>query len=102
MRPSILAVDDTPANLLALSAIMRNLDADIVLAASGFEALEHVQDREFAAILLDVMMPELDGFATLERIRATVTGRDTPVILVTAYDLEQGAMQRAYALSAID
>jgi two-component system, sensor histidine kinase and response regulator len=102
MRPSILAVDDTPANLLALSAIVRTLDADIVLAASGFEAIEHVRGREFAAILLDVMMPELDGFGTLERIRATEAGRDTPVILVTAYDLERGAMQRAYALAAID
>jgi two-component system sensor histidine kinase/response regulator len=101
-RPSILAVDDTPANLLAIGAILRFLDADIVLAASGLEAIEHVRGREFAAILLDVMMPELDGFGTLERIRALATGRDTPVILVTAYDLEKSAMQRAYALSAID
>jgi two-component system sensor histidine kinase/response regulator len=102
MRPSILAVDDTPANLLALSAILRSLDVDVVLAASGKEAIEHVQQREFAAILLDVMMPELDGFGTLERIRATEAGRDTPVILVTAHDLERSAMQRAYALTAID
>src|SRR5690349_5731601 len=100
MRPSILAVDDTPANLLALSAIVRSLDVDIVLAASGMEAIEHVRGREFAAILLDVMMPELDGFGTLERIRGTEAGRDTPVILVTAYDLEKSAMQRAYALAA--
>jgi signal transduction histidine kinase len=102
MRPSILAVDDTPANLLALSAILGRLDVDIVLAASGMEAIEHVQGREFAVILLDVMMPTLDGFATLERIRASAMGRDTPVILVTAYDLEKSAMQRAYALSAMD
>jgi two-component system sensor histidine kinase/response regulator len=102
MRPSVLAVDDTPANLIALSAILRSLDVEVVLAASGREALEHVRGREFAAILLDVMMPELDGFGTLELIRATATGRDTPVILVTAYDLEHSAMQRAYALAAID
>jgi two-component system sensor histidine kinase/response regulator len=101
-RPSVLAVDDTPANLVAMNALLRSLEVEVVLASSGFEAIEQVEKREFAVILLDVMMPELDGFGTLARIRQLDQGKDVPVLLVTAYDLEKSAMQRAYALSAID
>jgi CheY-like chemotaxis protein len=58
----ILAVDDTPANLLALSSILEPLGAELVVADSGAEALELAARHEFAMILLDVMMPGMDGF----------------------------------------
>jgi signal transduction histidine kinase len=98
----ILAVDDVPANLLALSAILEPLEARVITAASGPEAIEIATRREFAAILLDVAMPGMDGFETLERIRALPLAQQVPVILLTAYDLDLRAIERAYRLGAID
>ena len=69
-RIKILLVDDTPENLVSLEAALSGLDEELVLAHSGKEALRHLLDNEFAAILLDVRMPEMDGFETAELIRS--------------------------------
>ena len=71
IRPGLklLLVDDRPENLLALEAILEPLDADLVRASSGEEALRRLLHEEFAAILLDVQMPGLDGFQTAELIK---------------------------------
>ena len=67
--PSILLVDDHPENLLALEAILEPLGVDCVRATSGFEALRKLLRRDFAAILLDVSMPDMDGFETAAIIK---------------------------------
>jgi signal transduction histidine kinase len=98
----ILIVDDTPANLFALRALLEPLGHEIVEAATGLEALALVTGDEFALILLDVMMPGLDGFETLAGLHAGGVAPQTPVVLLTAYDLDIRAIERAYALGAID
>jgi signal transduction histidine kinase len=98
----ILAVDDTPANLFALKALLEPLGHEIVEATSGVEALALAARDEFAVILLDVMMPGMDGLETLSRMRASAVALHTPVILLTAYDLDLRAIKRAYAMGAID
>jgi signal transduction histidine kinase len=98
----ILIVDDTPTNLFALRALLEPLGHEIVEAATGLDALALAAGDEFALILLDVMMPGLDGFETLARLHASGVSPQTPVVLLTAYDLDIRAIERAYALGAID
>jgi signal transduction histidine kinase len=100
-RARILIVDDLPEKRLAYGAILQGLDADMVMAGSGEEALRHVLEGEFAAILLDVNMPGMDGLETAELLRQHRNARHTPIILVTAYaDDVQSA--RGYELGAVD
>ena len=98
----ILAIDDLQANLLAVSAVLEPLGHRIVEATSGAAALEAAARDEFAVILLDIMMPEMDGFETLVRLRTVPLARHTPVIFLTAYDLDPRMVERAYALGAVD
>jgi signal transduction histidine kinase len=98
----ILAVDDTPANLLALSAILAPLEAEMVVAASGAEALDLAARHEFATILLDVMMPGMDGFETLATLRAIPSAEQTPVVLLTAYELDTRAIERVRGMGTVD
>ncbi|HEY5040098.1 MAG TPA: response regulator, partial [bacterium] len=63
-RVNILLVDDEPANILALEAVLESLGQNLVKVSSGIEALRHLIDKDFAVILLDVMMPGMDGFET--------------------------------------
>ena len=72
------------------------------VAKSGAEALHIATQEELAVILLDVMMPTMDGFETLTQLRKVPAARHTPVMLLTAYDLELREIERAYALGAID
>jgi signal transduction histidine kinase len=98
----ILVVDDIPSNLLAITAVLEPLGHEVFEAMSGAKALALAERDEFAVILLDVMMPEMDGFAVLERLRRIPMARHTPVVLLTAYDLDHKAIERAYALGAVD
>ncbi|HEX5658345.1 MAG TPA: response regulator, partial [Polyangiales bacterium] len=83
-KSSVLVVDDTPSNLMALTAVLGPLGVRVVQARSGAEALARLQDEEFAVVLLDVQMPEMDGFEAASRIRATEHGRELPIIFLTA------------------
>jgi CheY-like chemotaxis protein len=65
----ILLVDDQPENLLSASAVLDSLGQEVIRAESGREALRHLLDADFAVIVLDVMMPEMDGFETAALIR---------------------------------
>ncbi len=98
----LLLVDDEPKNLTALEAILDGEGRNLVCAASGFEALRHALDREFAVIVLDVHMPEMDGFETAELIRQRESSRDTPIIFLTAAHPGEGAVYRGYSLGAVD
>jgi CheY-like chemotaxis protein len=60
--PKVLLVDDRPDNLLALAAVLESLDVELVMAGSGAEALGALREHEFAAVVLDVQMPDMEGF----------------------------------------
>jgi len=81
----VLVVDDNPANLIAIEAALGDLNARVVRAQSGGEALRLLLDRDFALILLDVKMPTLDGFETARLIRARKRSCVTPIVFITAY-----------------
>src|SRR5213078_3795592 len=83
-KVSVLIVDDQPANLMALEATLDGLDVNLVLAAAGFEALRCLLNQDFALILMDVKMPEMDGFETAELIRGRKRCAHTPIIFLTA------------------
>jgi signal transduction histidine kinase len=100
-RARILIVDDLPEKRLAYGAILEGMDAEVVMAGSGEEALKRVLEGEFAVILLDVNMPGMDGLETAGRLRQHRNARHTPIILVTAYaDDVQSA--RGYELGVVD
>jgi two-component system, sensor histidine kinase and response regulator len=101
-RVNILLVDDQPANLVALEAMLQDLGQNLVRASSGREALKCVLSQDFAVILLDVKMPEMDGFETATLIRERDKSRDTPIIFLTAADRSQTQAVRGYALGAVD
>lgn len=98
----VLLVDDQPANLLALEAVLEGAGVELVRAMSGAEALAHLQEQDFAAVLLDVRMPGMDGFEVAREIRARPRSRSTPILFVTAGDDPDEAMLSAYALGAVD
>ena len=102
LRANILLVDDQPANLLALEAVLGDLGHPLVLARSGAEALERLLDQDFAVVLLDVRMPGMDGFETARRIRGRERSRHTPIIFLTAHDDTGLSAEQAYALGAVD
>src|SRR5579884_4139946 len=101
-RASVLLVDDQPANLLALRAMLADLGHELVLARSGEEALRVLVDRDFAVILLDVQMHGLDGFETARLIRGRDRSRHTPIIFLTGHDDGRLHVEQAYALGAVD
>jgi two-component system sensor histidine kinase/response regulator len=101
-RPRVLVVDDHPANIVAVQAVLATLPVHVVAAYSGFDALALAERETFALILLDVMMPELDGIDTLQRLRQLSSARTTPVIIMTAMDHDVLTIKRAYAHGAAD
>ncbi|MEA2425262.1 MAG: hypothetical protein QOH13_1672, partial [Thermoleophilaceae bacterium] len=100
--PSILLVDDKPENLLALEAVLEPLDVECVRATSGFEALREVLRHDFAAILLDVQMPNMDGIETAALIKRRARSRDVPIIFVTGRDRDPATIERAFSVGAVD
>jgi light-regulated signal transduction histidine kinase (bacteriophytochrome) len=100
-RMKILLVDDTPENLVSLEAALSGLGEDLVMAQSGKEALRHLLNADFAAILLDVRMPEMDGFETAELIRSRPRSRQIPILFLTGYRNEEHLF-RGYDLGAVD
>jgi signal transduction histidine kinase/DNA-binding response OmpR family regulator len=99
---TILIVDDREANLLALEAVLEPLGEKLVKARSGREALRFLLQQDCALILLDVQMPELDGFETAALIRERERSRYTPIIFVTAIRREEEQIIRGYANGAVD
>ncbi len=99
---NILLVDDQPNNLLALESILADTGENLVTASSGTQALRHLLNHDFAVILLDVQMPDLDGFGTAELIRQRDRSRDTPIIFLTALSRSETNVFRGYELGAVD
>ena len=100
--PKILLVDDRKANLLALDVTLSGLGYELHEANSGQEAFEKVVAYEFAAILLDVQMPVLDGFETARLIRTVPQAMSTPIIVVTAIHQTEAHTHLGYEVGAID
>jgi two-component system, sensor histidine kinase and response regulator len=98
----ILIVDDQSENLLSAEAVLESLGQEIVRAQSGREALRHLLTEDFAVILLDVMMPDMDGFETAELIRERERSRTTPIIFVTALGKSEEHIFRGYDVGAVD
>jgi signal transduction histidine kinase len=97
----ILIVDDLPEKLLVYRTLLEDLDAQIVEAHSGTEALKRVLEGEFAVILLDVNMPDIDGLETANLVRRHKNGRHTPIIFITSY-ADEMQTARGYELGAVD
>ena len=100
-RP-ILVVDDVPANLLAAEVALEPLHRTVITATSGAQALACLLEEEFALVLLDVQMPDMDGYETAQWIRARERSRHVPIIFLTAYDRDDASSLRAYELGAVD
>ena len=98
----ILIVDDDPANQRALQAVLAPTGAHLVTAGSGEEALRRVLEEDFAAILMDVRMPGIDGFTTASMIRERKRSRYTPIIFLTAEHEDVTTMFRSYRAGAVD
>ena len=84
--PEILVVDDRPENIMAMRKMLASVEAEIISASSGQEALALTLEHQFALCLLDVMMPEMDGFETAELMRQSEITEGLPIIFVTAMD----------------
>jgi CheY-like chemotaxis protein len=100
-KVNILVVDDLPDKLLVFSTVLEALGQNLVTVGSGREALREVLQREFAVILLDVNMPDIDGFETAALIRQHNRSAHTPIIFITAY-ADEMQTERGYALGAVD
>jgi signal transduction histidine kinase len=101
-QATILIVDDRRPNLLALEATLAPLNARIVTAMSGEEALRHVFSEQFALIILDLLMPGLDGLETAALIKSRERSRSIPIIFLSAAEVDHGLRIKAYELGAAD
>lgn len=99
---SILLVDDQPENLVAMEAMLEGLGQRLLIARSGRDALRTLLSSEVAVILLDVKMPDLDGFETAALIHARERTRDIPIIFLTAAAPDHADAMRGYAVGAVD
>lgn len=101
-KVNILLVDHQPKNMLVLEALLDSLSQPLVKAYSGREALECLLKQEFAVILLNVEMPEMDGFKTARLIRQRPTLQDTPIIFLAAIEPDETYVHMAYSLGVVD
>ena len=101
-KGSILIVDDSADKRLALTSVLDGLHEEIVEAASGRDALRLLLNHDYAVILLDVKMPEMDGYETAALIRSRKRSQSTPIIFVTAYGRDDTNILQGYALGAVD
>src|SRR5262249_4623758 len=100
-RCAILIVDDLPEKLLVFRTILEELGQELVFVRSGADAAREVVKRELAVVLLDINMPDIDGFETASLLRRYRRSAHTPIIFITAFADEQQT-QRAYSLGAVD
>src|SRR5689334_12983932 len=99
---NILLVDDHPENLLALEAVLEAENYNLVRAYSGEEALRNILLEDFALIVLDVEMPDMDGFETAKLIKLREKSKSIPIIFITAKNREIEHLFTGYSIGAID
>src|SRR5258708_8816955 len=99
---NILLVDDNAENLMALEALLASPDHNVIQARSGEAALRWLLEDDFAVILLDVRMPNMDGFETAMLIRGRERSQNTPIIFLTGYESNTVNLFKGYSLGAVD
>jgi len=102
VAPKVLLVDDRRDNLVALAAILQGLPVEPVAVDSGDDALKMLLMDDFAVILMDAQMPDMDGFETATRIKERERTRNVPIIFLTAADRDAHLAMRGYAAGAVD
>jgi two-component system NtrC family sensor kinase len=100
--PAVLIVDDTEANLLSMEALLGDMDCEVVLARSGNGALRMLLHRKFALMLLDVQMPEMDGFEVATHVSQNPSTRDLPIVFLTAMNGNSASVLKGYGSGAVD
>lgn len=100
--PKVLVVDDRQENLKAMEYILKHVNGQVVCASSGNDALKCLLKDEYAVVLLDVQMPDMNGFETAEIIRNNESTHNLPIIFVTAISKEQHYVDHGYELGAVD
>jgi signal transduction histidine kinase len=101
-KPLVLIVDDVEANLVSLEALLSDLDCEVVRADGGNEALRQLLKKEFAVMLLDVQMPEIDGFEVARYARENPSTREVPIVFLTAMHHTEDSKLRGYGSGAVD
>lgn len=102
VKPKILIVDDIPENLLVLEKILKKVDADVIKAQNGNLALAATLEHNFALIILDVQMPEMDGYEVAEILKSDERTASLPIIFVTAIDRNEAKELKGYDTGAVD
>jgi signal transduction histidine kinase len=102
IRPKILAVDDQRENLVLMQAILSKMEAQLVVATSGTEALAVLDEHHPAVVLLDVSMPDMDGFEVARRMQQDERLAHIPIIFVTGVARDESAMMNGYAAGVVD
>ena len=101
-KPLILVVDDEKSNSFLLSKTLRKLDCEIHTASTGWEALELTSKKLYALVILDILMPGINGYETLVRIKSSKKNKETPVFLMTEMETDQSLLLKAYNAGAVD
>ncbi len=101
-KPQILIVDDQPKNLVTLKAILQPTQASIIKVGSGREALEACETHEFALAILDIHMPEMDGYELAERLRHNPRTCQVPIIFITGTSADENLEFKGYEAGAVD
>src|SRR6476661_8545872 len=101
-KVNVLLVDDQPARLLTYETILSELGQNLICARSGLEALEKLMKDEFAVVLLDVSMPDMDGFEAASLIHEHPRCEKTPIIFVTGFHVTELDRLKGYKLGAVD
>ncbi len=101
-KSKVLIVDDLPDNLIALEKVLNFLEADIYKASGGQEALALMLRHTFALVLMDVQMPDLDGFEVAELMKSYEETKDIPLIFITAINKEEKYIFKGYESGAVD
>src|ERR1700761_560906 len=101
-KVNVLLVDDQPAKLLSYEVILRELDENLIQASSGREALEQLLKNDIAVVLIDVVMPELDGFQLASMIREHPRFEKTAIIFISAVLMSDVDRLRGYEMGAVD
>ena len=101
-KPTILIVDDDAGTLLAMDAVLQVLPVHIILESGARTAIKRVLTETISLIILDISMPEIDGYEATEQIRATDPGRAIPIILVTGMMVDINDQFKGYKSGAID
>jgi two-component system NtrC family sensor kinase len=102
VQPAVLVVDDMEPNLVAIQALLDGMDCEVVLARSGNAALRQLLRRKFAVVLLDVQMPEMDGFEVARHMNLDPVAREMPIVFLTAMHESDSSVIKGYGSGAVD